>query len=114
MFLDNHGNYEIICKAKKNVFNKEQEIRFVVEANDSNDAKNIAEKQLKTDGKKIYEIESIKHIKSTRRVRNVVRTIDTGMQNQTPQKNKILIEIGIVAFMILVVIFVLVGTGVIG
>ncbi len=114
MFLDNHANYEIICKARKSLHEKEQEIRFVVEANESSDAKKIAEKQLKAEGKRYFEIISIKQIKSTRRVRNIVRTIDTGIQNNNPQQRKILIGLGLIAFAILVAIFILVGTGVIG
>jgi len=114
MFLDNHGNYEIICTVRKNLHEQWQETRFVIEANDISEAKKLTEKQLKSSGYKFYEFKSVKLIKSTRKVRNEVRTIDTGAQNQTPQQRKILIGMGIIAFLILVTIFVLVGTGVIG
>lgn len=114
MFLDNHGNYEIVCTARKNLHEQWQEVRFVIEANDASDAKKSTEKQLKSSGYKFYEIKSVNLIKRTRRVRNVVRTIDTGSQNNNPQGKKILITLGLLSFVFLVVIFILVGTGVIG
>lgn len=114
MFLDNHGDYEIICIARKSLHEQEKEVRFVIEANDISDAKKSTEKQLKSSGYKFYEIKSVKLIKSTRRVRNVVRTVDTESQSNNLQGKKILIAMGLLSFVCLVVIFILVGTGVIG
>ncbi len=117
MFLDNFGDYEIVCNAKKNVFDKEQEIRFVIEANSSNEANSMAEKRLKNSGYKIFEIKSVKQVKSKRKVNNVIYATnskdDANSDKKAPQR-KILIIMGLIAFIFLVVIFVLVGTGVIG
>ena len=118
MFLDNHGVYEIIAKVKNSCYDKEKEIRFVIEANDKSDAKRIAEKQLRRDGYSYIEISSIIKTKQTRKVNNVIYTTNSEeSKRERPDAKKKKIAgfiILIVSLAILIGIFVLVATGVVG
>ena len=114
MFLDNHGDYEIVCEVKKKSLDKGNKVVFVIEANDPHEAKDIAIKRLKDSGEKIFDIKSIKLLKNTRNVRNVVRNVNAGSSNHSFKHKGLLFGLGVAGIVFLIVIFVLVGVGVIG
>ena len=90
----------------------------MIEANDKSDAKRIAEKQLRRDGYSYIEIASIIKTKQTRKVNNVIyATNSEESKREAPDAKKrkmIGLIMLIVSLAVLIGIFSLVATGVVG
>lgn len=108
--FNNYGDYQIIFRAKKHYNDSEKEVVIVVDANSESQAKNKAGKQAKSLGYNYCEIISTKLLQ--RKQKNDAETKSSNLKLNGRQKKGAII-IGVVAFAVLVLIFVLVASGII-
>lgn len=108
--FNNYGDYQIIFRAKKHYNDSEKEVVIVVDANSESQARNKAEKQAKSLGYNYCEIISAKLLQ--RKQMNDAETKSSNLKLNGRQKKGAII-IGVVAFAVLVLIFVLVASGII-